>query len=139
MRFKIRFSIFSKPNTTIKLLIQNLIFKRYRNKTLQLSNTTTDCMQLLKSFQENSIPLAQVVSHYPKNNQHITKFQKATKSMNRYISHLKNNVYAKNSSKSISLPHNLMLIGAFSLQLSFRLFFKFTSRLILALNFLKHN
>lgn len=60
--------------------------------------------------------------------------------MNRYISHLKNNVYAKNSSKSISLPHNLIkLIRAFSLQLSFRLFFKFTSRLILALNFLKHN
>lgn len=55
--------------------------------------------------------------------------------MNRYISHLKNKVYTKNSSKSLSLPHNLTLIGALSLQLSFRLIFKFTSRLILALNF----
>lgn len=135
MCFKIRFSIFSKLSTTIKLLIQNLILEKYRNKTLQLANTTTYCMQLLKSFQENSIPLAQVVSHHPKNNQHITKFQKATKSTNRYISHLKNNVYAKNSSKSLSLPHNLTLIEALSLQLSFRLIFKFTSRLILALNF----
>ena len=68
MCFKIRFSIFSKLSTTIKLLIQNVIFEKYRNKTLQLPNTTTYCMQLLKSFQENSIPLAQVVSHHPKNN-----------------------------------------------------------------------